>query len=920
LKKLIKFLSVIISLGVLGGLGLLGFFVYISFDLPQISSLADYNPPIPSRILSEDGEVLLEIGLQKREVVDFKDIPKKVINAFLAAEDDNFYQHKGVDYMGLARAMVRNVMAGRIVQGGSTITQQVAKSLLLTREKTITRKVKDFLLAQKIEEKFSKEDILYLYLNQVYLGGGYYGVKAAFRGYFDKDLSDATIAETALIAGLLVAPGRYSPYINPKKAKMRQSYVLKRLHTTGKITDDEYKEALNEKIKIRLKKGIKSKGGHFTDWVRQRLFEKVGKEKFLTGGFEVVTTINWDLQKVAEKQVLEGIQEVDKRQGFKGALKNLDRNQFVDYYKKQRQSTYSENSKYFVFDTDGINKDEIIFSETEIENILENRQKLLDEVDKKRRKKIIPGVLDDDPLISFLNDNVKVKVLVEEVNDDQRVIYASYGGVPIVIPYDGFKWAHERVINEEKKYFPYVKEPSSILKKGDIVLAKIKDKPKGIKSYFNKAYSAKLVKNKKLDKFYKEQKYFVADLDQESNVEGALLSIDPNTGHVLSMVGGADFDKSQFNRVIQSNRQPGSSFKPFIFASSLENGFTPSSLLLDSPSALGGANQALDWKPRNYDGKFKGEMTLRRSLEVSRNIPTIKLVQDVGVDKVIEFSKRIGIDSEMPQDLSISLGSFGINLEKLVKAYSIFPNGGRKVNLKAILSVKDRFGKVYIIDENKDLVEEGKTSEEVKEEIAKVEEVVEVKEGEEKKEGEELVKEKVNEFLVNLAGDQVYDKRLAYIMTNLLKGVVQSGTGARAKGVSSFIGGKTGTTNNYVDAWFMGFSRNVVTGVWVGHDDNKTLGWPETGSKSALPIWVGFMKKAIQKYGESDFEVPGGIVNVAINKETGKPVSVGGDGAFLESFVEGTEPGLKDEEESPDKTPDAADQVIIDDDEYYSSQ
>ena len=674
---------------------------------------------------------------------------------------------------------------------------------------------------------------------------------------------------------------------------MRQSYVLKRLHTTGKITDDEYRESLKEKIKIRLKRGSKTKGGHFTDWVRQRLFEKLGKEKFLTGGFEVVTTINWDLQKVAEEQVLGGIQKVDKRQGFKGPLKNLDRNQFVDYYKKQRINTYSKNSKYFVFDTDGINKDEISFSETEIENILENRQKSLDEVDRKRRKKIISGVLVDDPLVSFLKENMAVKVLVEEVNDAQRIVYASFGGVPVVIPYDGFKWAHERVINEEKKYFPYVKEPSSILKRGDIVLAKIVSKPSSIKKFFNKAYSLKLKKNKKLDKFYNNQKYFVADLDQESNVEGALLSIDPNTGYVLSMVGGANFDKSQFNRVIQSNRQPGSSFKPFIFASSLENGFTPSSLLLDSPSALGGANQALDWKPRNYDGKFKGEMTLRRSLEVSRNIPTIKLVQDVGVDKVIEFSKRVGIDSEMPQDLSISLGSFGINLEKLVKAYSIFPNGGRRVNLKAILSVKDRFGKVYIIDENKQLVEETKDEVKEKEEVLSNTEVASIKK--DTKESEEQ-EEKVNEFLVNLVGDQVYDKRLAFLMTNLLKGVIQSGTGARAKRVSSFIGGKTGTTNNYVDAWFMGFSRNIVTGVWVGHDDNKTLGWPETGSKSALPIWAGYMKKAIQKYGESDFEVPAGIVNVAINKETGKPLSIGDNGVFLESFVEGTEPGVNDEE------------------------
>lgn len=915
MKSIIKFISVIISLGFLGALVLLMLFVYISFDLPQISTLSDYNPPIPSKILSSDGEVLLEIGLQKRDVVEFKNIPKKVVNAFLAAEDDNFYEHKGVDYMGLARAMIRNVMAGRIVQGGSTITQQVAKSLLLSREKTITRKIKDFLLAQKIEERFSKEDILYLYLNQVYLGGGYYGVKAAFEGYFEKDLNEATIAETALIAGLLVAPGRYSPYVNPKKAKMRQLYVLSRLHTTGKITDDEYEKAKNEPIKIRLRKSSEVKGGHFTDWVRQQLVEKLGNDTFLKGGFEVVTTINWKLQSEAEKYVMNGVKELDKRQGYKGPLKQLDISSFKEFYTKQRKDFYTEKSEYFIFDVDGTNKEEVIFDEKEIENIVTQRNEVLDELDKKRRLNFIPGISENDPIIKLIEINKTYQAIIEKVNDDQRMLYLSFAGASVVIPYEGFRWAHERVIDEEKKFFPFVTKPSSVFKVGDVVLVNIKTSPTTIKKYIHKTYLNDLKKNKKLNEYFEIEKYFIADLDQEPEAEGALLAVDPLKGNVITMVGGADFNKSQFNRVLQSNRQPGSSFKPFIFASALENGFTPANILYDTPSALGGANENLDWKPRNYDGEFKGEMTLRRALEVSRNIPTIKLVQDVGVDNVIEFSKRIGINTDMPQDLSISLGSFGINLASLVQAYSIFPNGGRKIELKSIVSVKDRFGKIYLLDqENKNEVFEGTESkkDEIKE-IAVTENSEEVK-ADDKKE-----QKKTNQFKENLIGSQVYDKRLAYLMTNLLRGVIQNGTGSGARGLSSFIGGKTGTTNNYVDAWFLGFSNNVVTGVWVGFDDNKTLGWPETGSKSALPIWIDFMRKAIQNYGESDFEIPAGIVNMHINKENGQQVSSNEPGAFIEAFVDGTEPGKEEVISDQDKT-DVDDQVIVDDDEYYSSQ
>jgi penicillin-binding protein 1A len=302
--------------GIAGALLVTIIVVVISFSLPQINSLNDYNPPIPSRIYSKDGELLLEVAKERREVVAFEEIPQRIVQAFLAAEDDNFYNHSGVDYVGIARAMVKNILAGRVVQGASTITQQVAKSLLLTSERTFTRKIKDLLLAKKIEERFSKQEILFLYLNQVYLGGGYYGVKKAFNGYFGKELEEATIAEAALIAGLLVAPGKYSPYVHPEYAKTRQRYVLRRLFETKKITEEEYNQALAEEIKLKKRLRLDVKAGYFTDWILQNLFEEYGKKDFVTNGYEVVTTINWKLQKRAEELIKEGLREVDKRQGF----------------------------------------------------------------------------------------------------------------------------------------------------------------------------------------------------------------------------------------------------------------------------------------------------------------------------------------------------------------------------------------------------------------------------------------------------------------------------------------------------------------------------------------------------------------------------------------------------------------------------
>ncbi len=903
MKRLIKTLAVLVVLCLLGIGSVLGMFFYISMDLPQINSLKDYNPPMNSRIVSKEGEVLLDVGTETRVVVPFEKIPKKVVNAFLAAEDDNFYQHEGIDYYGIARAFLVNMKEGRLVQGGSTITQQVAKSFLLTKERTISRKVKDLLLARKIEQKFSKEEILFLYLNQVYLGGGYYGVKAAFRGYFDKDLEQATSAECALVAGLLVAPTKYSPYVNPQYAKVRQNYVLKRLHETKKITDAEYQSALNEDIKMRIRKSNDVKGGHFTDWIRQEVMKAVGVDEFLNNGFKVVTTLDWPLQLKAEKAVKEKIKELDKRQGFKGPVKQFTKaEEIVEFLTEQRKSILREQSSYFTYVKAGKN----VYEFHEEDNSLAKNHEFYDsekELMNERFKSLVDiGNPLTDPFLKFLQIGKSYQGVVINVDDLKRTILIEIAGTRAIIPESGFDWAHERKFGEHPVYFNPQKTPSKILKIGDLVLATVVSPSVGLDQLSSSDFFKKY-KDPTLKSLLTRQKFIQASLDQEPEAEGALIAINSHTGEIVTLVGGVDFQKSQFNRAIQSSRQPGSSFKPFIYADALENGYNPSSILMDTPQALGGVDNSLNWKPRNYDGEFMGPMTLRHALEVSRNIPTIRLVQDLGVKKITDFSKRFHIEADLPKDMSLSLGSFGISLAELTKAYAIFPNGGKAIRLHHIISIKDRTGKSYPIpDADKSWGQDPALAA-----------------AETGPDGTPAPQpESSNPFLNNLTSVQVYDPRLAFVMTNLLKGVATYGTGAAAGRLNPNVGGKTGTTNNYVDSLFVGFTANLVVGAWAGFDDNRPLGNGETGGKTALPIWIEYMASAIPRYGAPEFLAPEGISHQMVNKETGKPIPPGAGGGFMESFVAGFD--ATSGPQSFDQKDQKQGAQTTDDEDYFTNQ
>tara|TARA_R110000868_G_scaffold132566_4_gene343750 strand:+ start:6682 stop:9420 length:2739 start_codon:yes stop_codon:yes gene_type:complete len=910
-NNILKALYALVGLGLLGAIITAVVIISFSFSLPKITSLNDYRPPIPSKILAKDGTVLANIGLEDRVVAEIDEIPQRIIGAFLSAEDDKFYEHQGVDYLGVARAMLANIKAGRVVQGGSTITQQVAKSLLLTSERSISRKIKDFLLALRIEKHLSKDEILYLYLNQVYLGGGYYGVKAAFKGYYNKELNEASVAESAMVAGLLVAPGRYSPYMSTQAAIRRQHYVLGRMLDTGKITEEEYKEALAEKIKFRIRKGSGFKAGYFTDWVRQRVVEAVGEDQFLTNGFVVETTLDWPLQEVAEREVMEGARTIDKRQGFKGPLKNIAPETWTEFFQKKRDQIYEDASEYFTID-DELNRVHEYVADKEMLAKIEEHEKQFYE--NSPAKRLHPGYHPEEPILPHLKRNSIHEGVIVDTDDWARIVYVKVAGVMGIMPYEMFRWAHERVISPDRVFYPYVTKPSTILKKGDVVQVRIMSDRTGLYSRATDDYKKFLDKLKDGLKIVNAQKYLLCMLEQEPEAEAALVSLNPYNGEIVSLVGGTNFSKSQFNRALQALRQPGSSYKPILYAAALENGFTPATTIIDSPESLGGV-EGLNWKPGNYDGAFKGPMTLRRALEVSRNVPTIKIAQDLGVEKIHMFSRRIGLSAEMPKDLSVSLGSFGVNLLNLTATYGIFPNGGKKLRPKAIVSITDREGKRYFLDNMVAPLDGVEEDLEISEEPT----ISATETAGEEATAEEVSDTKPNPFLTGLVGDQVYDSRLAFVMTNLLRGVVLYGTGRSAKEVSSFLGGKTGTTNNYVDAQFIGFSSNLVTGVWTGFDNNESLGFGETGARSALPIWKEFMRAGIKRYGENDFRVPSGIVNVVIDRETGRLARSGSARAFTESFAEGTEPGAEPDNKSEVIIPETGG-PIYEEDEYFNNQ
>jgi penicillin-binding protein 1A len=725
----------------------------VTRDLPEIYSLKDYRPNVVTTVYADDGTPVAEFFRERRIVVPMERIPKLLVQAFVAAEDSRFFQHEGLDYIGILRAMYKNIMAAGIVQGGSTITQQVTKSLLLTPERSITRKIKEAVLAHRIEKYLSKDEILYLYLNQIYLGHSAYGVEAAAETYFGKHVQDLNLAECAMLGGLPQAPSRYSPHDHPERARERQTYVLNRMADNGYITAEQVKQALATPVNIKggVEKNI-GKAPYFAEHIRRYLEEKYGEEMLYHQGLQVYTTVNVSLQQAAQKAIRKGLQDLDKRQGYRGPLSHVDPKDIDTYFQNLKAS---------------------------------------EELQPLTAGDIVKGVIAAAP-------------------GGEKQFRVRLNGGSGILPFENMAWAHH--------------DPVTLFKVGDVILARL------------------------LGRDPKTGDWKLA-LEQEPVVQGALLCLENATGYVKAMVGGYDFTTSQFNRAVQARRQPGSAFKPIIYAAALDKGYTPATIIIDSPVIYNDEQSDRVWKPKNYKETFYGPTLLRTALILSRNVVTIKIVTDIGVDYVIDYAHRLGISSPLNRDLSLALGSSAVSLQELTRAISVFPNQGDLVEPIFVTKVLDREGR---------LIEEHKPQRE-----------------------------------------KVMESGTAFVMTHLLQEVVQYGTGWRARALGRPVGGKTGTTNDQKDAWFVGFTPSVTAGVWVGFDNERELGPQETGARAASPIWVDFVSQVLKDEPAQSFPAPDKVVFAKINARTGLLARPDDASAVFEVFKEGTAPTKRADEVSP---------------------
>jgi penicillin-binding protein 1A len=739
------------------GIGVgLGAWFWISYDLPKIERLADYRPPVVTTILAADGSLMAEFSRERRYLVPVDQLPKHVVGAFVSAEDGGFFDHQGLDYMGILRAAYANLRAGRVVQGGSTITQQVARALLLSPDRTYLRKIKEMILAWRIENYLSKDDILYLYLNQIYLGHGAYGVEAASRTYFGKHASQLNLAEAALLAGLVQAPSRYSPLRHPRRARNRQVYVIGRMLEDGRITSAQAEEAINQQLQVSLHRAPSVDAPYYSETVRQWLEERYGKNVLYEGGLTVHTACDPRLTELAYQSTETGLAALTRRQGFRGPV---------------------------------------------------------DKVSPEKAKSLASAPVSE----PHLQSGQVLKAVVTRVDEKNQRVSLRMGPEKGVLTLEDLKWA--RKPTEDLDHWPApVKTVSQVLAPGDVV-------------------------NVRLGKYQKTQRYWELELVQEPVSQAALLAMETGSGKVRVLLGGRDFAKSQYNRATQAHRQPGSAFKPFIYAAALddrEKTYTPVSIFMDAPVVYDDPSTPMQkWKPKNYENRFYGPTTLREALEHSRNVVTIKLLAQLGMDYTIDYTRRYGIESPLNRTLSLALGTSGISLLELTRAYAVFANQGKLVEPMLVERVDDSRGQTIYS-------------------------------------AEPQVK-------------QVISAQTAYLMTYLLSGVMTNGTG-RSLQIGRPSAGKTGTSNDLRDAWFLGYTPQLVCGVWVGQDDNKPLGRKETGARAAGPIWREFMKEALANQEPLDFPVAEGVVFHRIDRQTGRSLPPGDNGGFFEAFLAGTEP------------------------------
>jgi penicillin-binding protein 1A len=755
-KKIIAWILGVFSLlALLGAGGLAALYFWAVQDLPGFKKLADYSPPLVTTVYAQKGELLGYFYRERRFLVRMDQISPWVSKCFLAAEDDTFYQHEGVDLRAIFRAFIINLKAGDIKQGGSTITQQVIKRLLLSSERSYERKLKEAILAYRLEKYLSKDEILTIYLNQIYFGAGAYGIEAAARTYFGKHAKDLTLAEAALLAGLPKAPSDYNPYEHPEKAEQRQRYVLDRMLQQRWISRKQYRKALDHPLVYKsMPDPSWQVGPYYLEEVRRRLIDRFGEDVVYEGGLTVHTACDIEHQKVADQALKDKLIASTKRRGWRGPLEKLSP-------ERAARKVYGE-----------------------------------------------AAALDE------LEQGKWVKAMVAQVDEGgAEVVFGNRTGF---MPVATMHWAREPDPEVAHDFVPDVDDAREVLEAGDVVWASIQQFPAET-----------------------EDGRFRMALEQEPIVEGALVSLDPNNGDVLALCGGYSFGRSQFNRATQAARQPGSAFKPIVYSAALDNGYTPASIEIDGPIVYDDKEHDKIWRPENFGKKFYGPTLLRTALVKSRNLVTIRVAQKIGVDAIIERAKALGLESEFPRDLSVALGSASVSLMNLCQAYTAFPRGGSYVEPRLILDVKSAWGETL--------------------------------------------------YASRIKTHEAISPQTAYIIASLMKQVVQHGTGFRAKKLGRPVAGKTGTTNNEQDAWFIGYTPNLLTGVYVGFDQLTPMGQYETGSRAACPVFVQYRQAVQGNYTEQDFEQPPGIVMARV---TPKGMLAGPDSekSYFLPFKAGTQP------------------------------
>jgi len=761
----------------------------VTKDLPNYDSLAKYEPPVMTRVHASDGQLLAEYADERRLFLPIQAIPDTIKQAFISAEDKNFYEHSGLDYWGIARAFATNVEAhfhgGSRLVGASTITQQVARNFLLTLDQTWDRKIKEAVLSLRIEQAYSKDKILELYLNEIFLGLSSYGVASAALTYFDKSVYELDLAETAFLAALPKGPNNYNPYKYPDRALERRNWVIDRMVENGYVKADDGEKAKKEPLGIKVREATPGvfAADYFVEEVRRELDQMYGDKTLYEGGLSVRTSLNPSMQVMARQAMVDGLTNFDTTLGWRGPVTHLN-------------------------DVSGDWGAQLV-----------KVQPLSDLTD--WRMAVVLSVTPDAAQIGLRPD-------IQPGTDSTPVPGRDTG----TIPFKGTKWKQWAATTDGGPTKP-AKSMTDLLTVGDVI-------------YVSQADGGAA------DQY---------DLRQVPQVEGALVAMDPHTGRVLAMTGGFSFAQSQFNRATQAYRQPGSSFKPFVYSAALDNGYTPSSVVMDAPIEIDQGNGLGMWRPENYSQQYYGPSTLRTGIEQSRNVMTVRLAQDMGMPLVSEYARRFGVYDDLPPLLAMALGSGETTVLRMTSGYSVFANGGKEVHPTLIDRIQDRYGQTIFRHDQR--VCEGCDADSWH--------------------GQD-------EPTIVDNSEQVLDPMTAYQITSMMEGVVQRGTGTVAKAIGKPIAAKTGTTNDFKDAWFMGFSPDLVVGVYIGFDQPRVLGKGETGGELAGPIFTEFMEQALADKPPVPFRVPPGMTFIPIDRRTGLRAQDGDPDTILEAFKPGTGP------------------------------